>query len=394
MPDANATQECDLAIVGGGIAGPALAAAVAGAGYRTILIERSDDPLDTARGDHLQPFTCEALQRWGVLDAMFERGAERRLGSRWRMPDGEIVVDARVDDLPIPHPYYLYLNHELISEVLLDAASRNPNFSLLRPATARVSRDAAGPGQHGLRIERDGERIDIAADCIALADGRSSRGRKALGIDAQTHQYQNPLLTLFAPRTFDDPRNDVHVFLTPGGIVSVIPRIDGEWKIGFPLSRTLLQDWTHAEPAELARRMAELVPFLDGIQPRIAGIYPVAMVNADTWTDGNCVLLGDACHALHPGRSQGMNVAMRSVARLADGLKRGGFPDAEVPELLTAFEAELKPPIDARLEDNHQRGLAMDGMDAASVERTHAAMAQLANSPDALHRYCMNAAGY
>ena len=75
-----------ILVIGGGIAGPALAAAVADAGYRTILIERSADPLDTARGDHLQPFTCEALQRWGVLDAMFERGAERRLGSRWPSP--------------------------------------------------------------------------------------------------------------------------------------------------------------------------------------------------------------------------------------------------------------------------------------------------------------------
>jgi len=384
-------SDCDLAIVGGGIAGPALAAAVADAGYRTVLIERSAEPLDTARGDHLQPFTVELLQRWGVLDAMFERGAERRLGSRWRMPDGEVVVDARVDGLPIPHPYYLYLNHELISEVLLEAAARNPNFTLLRPATARVAHDAAGPGRHGLRVERDGEQADIAARCIAIADGRSSRGRKALGIDAETHAYQNPLLTLFAPRTFDDPRNDVHVFLTPGGIVSVIPRIHGEWKIGFPLSRESLQEWTHAE---LARRMTELVPFLDGIEPRIAGIYPVAMVNAETWTDGNCVLLGDACHALHPGRSQGMNVAMRSVARLADRLHQGGFPNTDVSEVLTDFEAELKPPIDARLEDNHQRGLAMDGMDAASVARTRAAMAQLADAPDALHRYCMNAAGY
>jgi 2-polyprenyl-6-methoxyphenol hydroxylase-like FAD-dependent oxidoreductase len=296
--------------------------------------------------------------------------------------------------LPIPHPYCLYLNHELISEVLLEAAARNPNFILLRPATARVARDATGPGRHGLRVERDGEQADIAARCIAIADGRSSRGRKALGINAQTHPYQNPLLTLFAPRTFDDPRNDVHVFLTPGGIVSVIPRIHGEWKIGFPLSRESLQEWTHAEPAELAQRMVELVPFLDGIEPRVAGIYPVAMVNAETWTDGNCVLLGDACHALHPGRSQGMNVAMRSVARLADRLRQGGFPNTDVPDVLTDFEAELKPPIDARLEDNHQRGLAMDGMDATSVERTRAAMAQLAASPDALHRYCMNAAGY
>ncbi len=65
--------DCDLAIVGGSIAGPALA----DDGYRIVLIERRAEPLDTARGDHLQPITCEWLKRWGVLDAMWARGAER-----------------------------------------------------------------------------------------------------------------------------------------------------------------------------------------------------------------------------------------------------------------------------------------------------------------------------
>jgi len=40
-PTATTTLDCDLAIVGGGIAGPALAAALADDGYRIVLIERS-----------------------------------------------------------------------------------------------------------------------------------------------------------------------------------------------------------------------------------------------------------------------------------------------------------------------------------------------------------------
>jgi 2-polyprenyl-6-methoxyphenol hydroxylase-like FAD-dependent oxidoreductase len=125
-------------------------------------------------------------------------------------------------------------------------------------------------------------------------------------------------------------------------------------------------------------------------------VYPVAMVNASRWTDGNCVLLGDACHALHPGRSQGMNVALRGVANLAERLRDGGFPaSAEaIPALLAEFEAEHRPPIDARLEDNHARGLEMDRMDAASVKRTREALTEVAASPEKTLRYCMNAAGY
>jgi len=384
----------DLAIVGGGIAGPALAAAVADEGYRILLIERSANPLDTARGDHLQPVTCEALERWGVLERMFARGAEQRLGSRWYMADGQLVFDARVDDLPIPHPFYLYLNHELISEVLLERAAENPNFTLWRPATARVVRDGVAPGRHRLTVEHADGETAIIADCIALADGRSSRARKALDIETRVHNYENPLLTLLAPRTFDDPRNEVHVYLTSAGIVSVVPRTGGGWKIGFPLARDALGEWQKADSGELGRRLTELVPALDGVEPRVAGVYPVAMVNAARWIDGNCVLLGDACHALHPGRSQGMNVALRGVAGLAERLGEGGFPSVAVPDVLNDFEAELKPPIDARLEDNHARGLEMDRMDIASVERACKALAHVAASPDRTRAYCMSAAGY
>jgi hypothetical protein len=129
-----------------------------------------------------------------------------------------------------------------------------------------------------------------------------------------------------------------------------VPRICDHWKIGFPLGREQLADWTDSTPEELARRLTEMVPLLDGIKPQVAGVYPVAMVNAARWADGNCVLLGDACHALHPGRSQGMNVALRGVSMLAALLGSSDFPRSPpaVPRLLSDFEAQHKGPIDAR----------------------------------------------
>jgi len=388
--------DCDLAIVGGGIAGPALAAALADHGYRIVLIERSAEPLDTARGDHLQPAACAWLERWGVLDMLFKHGAERRCGARWQTPDGQLVLNVSVDDLDIPHPYFLYLNHELISEVLLEKASANPGFSILRPATAHVVRDASAPGQHGLLVNHAGGQVHVNAHCIVIADGRASPGRKALGIETRIHNYANPLLVLFAPRTFHDPRNDAHIFLTSAGIISVVPRICDHWKIGFPLGREQLAGWTDSTPEELARRLTQMVPLLDGIKPQVAGVYPVAMVNAARWADGNCVLLGDACHALHPGRSQGMNVALRGVTMLAALLGSSDFPKSPpaVPRLLSDFEAQHKGPIDARLEANHARGLEMDQLDAAGVERTRKALSEVAASKEKTHGYCMRAAGY
>lgn len=388
--------ECDLAIVGGGIAGPALAAALADHGYNIILIERSIDPLDTARGDHLQPAACEWLERWGVLDQMFARGAERRCGARWQTHDGQLVLNAAADNLDIPHPYFLYLNHELISEVLLDKASQNAGFTIFRPGTARVVRDTGSSGQHGLLVNHAGRQIQVNARCIVIADGRASLNRKALGIPARIHNYENPLLVLFAERTFDDPRNDAHIFLTSAGVISVVPRIGDRWKIGFPLAREQLAAWTDSTPEELGRRLTQIVPVIEGIKPQVAGVYPVAMVNAERWVDGNAVLLGDACHALHPGRSQGMNVALRGVSILAELLLNNGFAGGAgaMPTLLREFESRHRTPIDARLEENHARGLEMDQLAAASVERMRRGLAEVAASTEKTRAYCLRAAGY
>ena len=141
-----APEQVDVAIVGGGIAGPAMAAALASTGWRVLLVERSADPIDTARGDHLQPQTCEWLQEWGVLDELFARGAEKRLGACYLTPAGDTVLPVPCDQLDIAHPYFVYLNHELICEALLAVAARNPGFVLRRPAAALPAETPTGLG--------------------------------------------------------------------------------------------------------------------------------------------------------------------------------------------------------------------------------------------------------
>lgn len=87
----NTPLQTDVLIIGGGIAGPAVAAALRGRGLKTLLIERSAEPADTARGDHLQPRVCEVLDKWGVLPELFKAGAEKRLGSKWLSSAGDLL---------------------------------------------------------------------------------------------------------------------------------------------------------------------------------------------------------------------------------------------------------------------------------------------------------------
>jgi len=66
--------DTDILIIGGGVAGSAMACSLKNKGYKVILVEKSDKPQDTARGDHIQPSVCEILERWNVLNDFIEAG--------------------------------------------------------------------------------------------------------------------------------------------------------------------------------------------------------------------------------------------------------------------------------------------------------------------------------
>jgi hypothetical protein len=61
---------------------------------------------------------------------------------------------------------------------------------------------------------------------------------------------------------------------------------------------------------------------------------------------------------------------------------------------LQAFEADLKPDMDQRLADNHQRGLEMDRLDAGEQDRMRRGLARVAADSSLLDAYCLKAAGY
>ncbi len=226
--------------------------------------------------------------------------------------------------------------------------------------------------------------------------GVASRFRRAAGIEAESYAYRNPLLTLFARRCIDDPRNDVRAYFSEAGVISVIPRIQGGWKIGLPVPPTDLARWKRASADELSQQFSQWLPELDGVRPEFVGVYPVTSMNAQRWSEKNLVLLGDACNTLHPGRSQGMNVAMRAAHRLAQLLTMdGAMPSADtLRDLLVTFEAEVKPPMDARLADNHQQGLQMDRLEAEEIRAMQSRLAAVAADPAMQARYCMASAGY
>ncbi len=403
-----AAIDCDVLIVGAGIAGTAFAAAIRDRGLSVVQVEMSKQPLDTARGDHLQCVVVEQLDQWGMLPAFWAAGAEKRHSARYVTPTGEVIMPVNYQGLPIPHPYYLYLNHEVIAETFIGLARENPRHTLFKPARARdFDFLPNGGGIAALTIRLDesaaapdgfapGQDVVITPRLVVGADGRGSRVREEMKYTSHAHEYSSPLVVLFGPQLFDDPEHEVRSFMGPHGTLSRIPRTGGHWKVGMSIAKEDIAFWKTATLKMRQQAIAVRAPELEGFAAEVGGFYPVKLLNTDQWTRGNTVLLGDACHAMHPARGQGMNVAIRCLARLVDLLPDAAdFANAEIlGKRLRAYESGTKPAVDKVLADNHARGEQMDSRDPAVIATSAAALRKIADDPEFLRRYCMQSAGY
>ncbi len=397
---------CDILIVGAGIAGSALACALRDRGYSIVQVEFSERPLDTARGDHFQCVVVEILEQWGALQAFWDAGAEKRHSAEYLSAANEMLLDSNYTGLPVPHPYYLYLHHEMIGQTFLTLAAQNSRYTLFRPARAREF-DIGPEGIRSLTLKlpeefpapegfTPGQTVLIKPRMVVGADGRGSRVREALGFEAVEHDYENPLVVLFAPRTEDDPLNRVTTFMGEHGTISRIPRAFGGWKIGLPIRKADIAFWKTATPKMRKSAIVQRAPQLESIDAELAGFYPVKLLNTHKWVHGNTVLVGDACHAMHPARGQGMNVAIRCVAKLAHLLPDvGEMVDTEVVmRRLRAYETGVKPAIDKILGDNHTRGEEMDSLSPAIIARSAAAMKAINADAELLRKWRLQSAGY
>lgn len=388
--------EADILIVGAGIVGSALACALRDSDLKVVLIDKSDALLDTARGDHLQPYTCEILQRWGVLDEFFAAGAEKRAGAIWYSNDGNEVLRSAVTDLDIPHPYFAFINHEKIATILLASALERKNVTCLRPIR-NWWRDDNDKSTVRIRVGLpDTNDVIIRSKLLVGADGRSSRVRQSFDFRSSSHLYERSIAVLFASQQERDPERYLKVYLGDDITTSVIPRTGHNCKIGIPVATRDAGSWRGADGREHEQRLLQHCPMLRVSDIEFADIYPPVFLQAESWVNESVVLIGDACHAMHPARSQGMNISIRCIDVLSDIIGNAVLPltMTAAEQALAAYEARMKAPIDAVLLDNHQWGMAMDRANPSANRQLLARLEAIQSDASELMAYTLRGAGY
>ena len=322
-------QRTDVIILGGGLVGLALAAALDSSGLGSAIIDPADPDAFTqasfdGRATALASSSKLMLDAVGISDHFPEPGSPiRRIEVADGLAPGGLSFDPGGDDQPLG---WMYENRHLRAALRARAeAGRNIALHWQRRAVS-VER-----GEFGVTVSLDDGRV-LAAPLLVAAEGRNSPTREAAGIRVARWKYDHAAIV--STLRHEVPHDQVaHEIFYPAGPFALLPMNDDGakesgghrsaiiWSVAAADAPGLLSlsDADFAAEAEAA--MGGFLGRIDMLALR--SCYPLGFHHAAQITAHRLALVGDAAHGIHPIAGQGLNLGYRDAAALAQVLVEG-----------------------------------------------------------------------
>jgi 2-polyprenylphenol 6-hydroxylase len=326
-------MQTDVAIVGGGLVGASLAAALAGTGVRVVLLEQSAPPEPAAAWDprvyalspasvaflssagawhRIEPSRTTPIQRMRVFG---DDGASELDFSAYEAGTAELATTVESGRLA-----------RALWQVLEGAA----DVQLLCPASPTAIERSAD--EVVLRLV-SGESIR-ARLCVG-ADGARSWVRSAAGMSASTRPYgERGVVANFACEI--SHRNAAFQWFREDGVLAWLPVAKDIVSIVWSAPDARAQQLLALSEASLCETVADAGRRALGRMTLVTPPASFALERLDTARAAadRVALLGDAAHVVHPLAGQGVNLGFADAAALAQALRgmRGhrDFGDASV----------------------------------------------------------------
>lgn len=309
--------QCDVAILGGGPAGSALAALLSRAGRRPVLLERDRFPRRKVCGEFLSMEAQGLLARIGCLDSMRALGPADIERARFFTPAGHAA------EFPLGATAW-GLSRWAFDAVLFRHA-QSCGVAAFEGANVIALKAAGGSTRLEIDLGNQGEpprRVTLEAGMVVDARGRppASAGAGPLFIGYKRHYRPKPG---FSP--YDVLRGAVEVHLFPGGYcglnaveggalnVCLLARSDWLAALGSPQWDGVAQAMADCSPS-LRRRLEALTP--EGPPSAVARVRISAPEAPLSLT------VGDASGMIAPLCGDGQAMALESALLLSDLMSR------------------------------------------------------------------------
>jgi 2-polyprenylphenol 6-hydroxylase len=334
----------DVLIIGGGLVGASLAAALKSSGLNMALVETQPTALSNEGWDNriyaISPGGAAFLTQcdaWQQLDMNRVQPVEtmRVFG------DEDMELDFSAYQLGVPELAFI-LENRLLQQVLWQGLQEQDNLILFHPAhcASLVWHDDAAYLQLG-----DGR--TLKAKLVIGADGGNSWVRQQAGIVAPPTLYnQHGVVANFTVEK--SHRATAFQWFQPDGILALLPlpqqMVSMVWSVSPEKSEVLLQ-LSHEELcAQVAAASHHTLGALQLVTSPAA--FPLRLLNLPQIIKPRLALVGDAAHNIHPLAGQGVNLGFRDARQLAQVLlQRGAQQDCGNIHLLRRYERARKEDV-------------------------------------------------
>lgn len=333
----------DVAIVGGGMVGGALALGLAQQGFTVTVLEKAAPPaFDPASAPDVRISAISAasvglLKSLGVWDAIrtMRVHAYRRLET-WEWESAHVAFDAA--ELKLPELGYMVEN-KVLQWGLWQALAAHEAVTLRVGSELKTMQ--RGETQTALHL-REGETIH--ARLVIGADGANSQVREMAGIGVHAWQYQQSCM-LISVECADDPGDSTWQQFTPSGPRAFLPLFDHWASLVWYDAPARIRQLQSMTMAQLQQEIASHFPArLGRVTPQAAGAFPLTRRHALQYVQPGLALVGDAAHTIHPLAGQGVNLGYRDVDALLEILAeaRGRGEDWASLPVLKRYQARRR----------------------------------------------------
>jgi flavin-dependent dehydrogenase len=338
-------EQTDVFVIGGGPAGLAAAIAARKKGFRVLVADGSQWPIEKACGEGLMPDTVSALRELGVNVGASDGPVMRGV----RFVGRESEVAAR-----FPAECAIGMRRVALHAKLVERATSCGAELLWNTPVAGISRNGVT-----LASPPNSERLFVRARWIVGADGIGSRVRLWTGLDAATRRDQRyAVRSHFRMQPWSDFLevywgDHEQVYVTPVGAEEIC--------VVTLSSHRASRNMTFADefPA-LARRLAatEMTGLDRGATTMMRKLRHVQR--------GNVALIGDASGSVDAITGEGLSLGFRQAIALAEAMERGDLSRYEAAHRRLArrpaLMGRLMLVLDGRpqLRERAIRALALD----------------------------------
>jgi 2-octaprenyl-6-methoxyphenol hydroxylase len=320
--------EFDVLIVGAGMVGSALAAALRHTSLKVGLIDARETATRLGadgRSSALALGTVQLLDQIGAWDVMKNLGVSPI--HQIQVSDGEFPQVARLGRQEIRAEALGYVVENQVTQTgLLQILADSNAIAWICPAQV----ESIHPHTDHIQVQvRQGEiHTSLKARLLVGADGVHSRVRQLAQMPVSSWGYGQVCMVVTV--TTENPHHQTaYERFQPSGPFAILPMTDPATSSASHLSCVV---WTIRQEDREPLLSLPDADFIQAIAPSFGpqlgqiltvsprACYTPMRLNCHTYTAARLALVGDAAHCTHPVGGQGVNLGMRDVVALANVL--------------------------------------------------------------------------